>query len=63
LLFSRHASDIATFFDPPIQSPHHGNKECNMLIFLKWFFTALFAALAWLIGGYTVEYFRPYKKK
>jgi len=63
LLFSRHVPDIATFFDPPIPSPHHGNKECTMLTFLKWIFTGLFAALAWLITGYAVEYFRPYKKK
>jgi len=34
-----------------------------MLTLLKWIFTAFFAALAWLITGYTVEYFKPYKKK
>lgn len=33
-----------------------------MTTFIKWIFTALFAALAWLVTGYTVEYFRPYKK-
>lgn len=30
---------------------------------LKWIFTAVAAAFAWLITGYTVEYFRPYRKK
>ncbi len=30
---------------------------------LKWMFTAILAAIAWLITGYTVEYFKPYKKK
>jgi hypothetical protein len=40
-----------------------GIQERNMLTFLKWLFTAFFAAIAWLITGYTVEYFRPYKKK
>jgi hypothetical protein len=34
-----------------------------MLTIFKWIFTAFFAALAWLITGYTVEYFKPYKKK
>ena len=31
-----------------------------MLTVIKWLFMALFAALAWLLTGYTVEYFRPY---
>lgn len=30
---------------------------------LKWILTAVFATLAWLVTGYTVEYFRPYKRK
>lgn len=30
---------------------------------IKWIFTAVLAAFAWLITGYTVEYFRPYRKK
>lgn len=34
-----------------------------MISVLKFVFVALGTALAWLIGGYTVEYFRPYKKK
>jgi hypothetical protein len=33
-----------------------------MVTFVKWFFTLLLAGLAWLVGLYTVEYFRPYKK-
>jgi hypothetical protein len=40
-----------------------GSKEKKMIVFLKWIFTAFFAVLAWLVTGYTVEYFRPYKKK
>lgn len=29
---------------------------------LKWIATLLFAGFAWLVGKYTAEYFRPYKK-
>jgi hypothetical protein len=32
-----------------------------MLTVFKWLFMSVFAAFAWLITGYTVEYFRPYK--
>ena len=38
------------------------HKERNMTTILKWIFGALLAGLAWLIGIYTDEYFRPYKK-
>ena len=40
-----------------------GRKECNNMAVLKWILTAVFATLAWLVTGYTVEYFRPYKRK
>ncbi len=33
-----------------------------MMTVLKWFVAALFAGLAWLVTGYTVEYLRPYKR-
>jgi len=33
-----------------------------MITTAKWLITILFAGLAWLVGNYTVEYFRPYKK-
>lgn len=29
---------------------------------IKWTVTILAAGLAWLVAGYTDEYFRPYKK-
>lgn len=34
-----------------------------MVTVVKWIFALLGTAIAWLIGGYTMEYFRPYKKK
>jgi hypothetical protein len=34
-----------------------------MVTMVKWIFALLGTAIAWLIGGYTMEYFRPYKKK
>jgi hypothetical protein len=34
-----------------------------MVTVLKLIAAVLGTAIAWLIGGYTVEYFRPYKKK
>lgn len=30
---------------------------------LKWVIAALAAGVAWLVGGYTAEYFRPYNRK
>ncbi|HLO13929.1 MAG TPA: hypothetical protein VK206_03805 [Anaerolineales bacterium] len=33
-----------------------------MTTIIKWILGALLAGLAWLIGIYTDEYFRPYKK-
>jgi hypothetical protein len=36
--------------------------EYNMLTVIKWIAAALFGGLTWLVAGYTVEYFRPYKK-
>jgi hypothetical protein len=33
-----------------------------MFVIVKWIAAALFAGFAWLVTGYTVEYFRPYKK-
>jgi len=37
-------------------------KEFIVITIVKWFITALLAGLAWLVGNYTVEYFRPYKR-
>ena len=34
-----------------------------MVTVFKWIFTAIFAAIAWLITGYAVEYFKPYRKR
>jgi hypothetical protein len=36
--------------------------EYIMITAIKWIFGALFAGLAWLITGYAVEYFKPYKQ-
>ena len=33
-----------------------------MFVIVKWIFAALLAGFAWLVTGYTVEYFRPYRK-
>jgi len=33
-----------------------------MFTLIKLIVAALFAGLAWLVGKYTVEYYRPYKK-
>ena len=33
-----------------------------MFAIIKWIAAALVAVFAWLVTGYTVEYFRPYKK-
>ncbi|HEX5809848.1 MAG TPA: hypothetical protein VFY25_14365 [Anaerolineales bacterium] len=33
-----------------------------MITALKWITAALLAGFAWLVTGYTIEYFRPYKK-
>jgi hypothetical protein len=47
-----------TLIDPPTNC---GIQERIMLTIIKWLFLAIFAALAWLLTGYTVEYFQPYK--
>ena len=36
--------------------------EYKMITVIGWIAAALFVGLIWLIAGYTVEYFRPYKK-
>jgi len=36
--------------------------EYNMLTVIKWIAATLFGGLALLVAGYTVEYFRPYKR-
>jgi len=36
--------------------------ELNMITVIKWIAAALLSGLAWLVMGYTVEYFRPYKR-
>jgi hypothetical protein len=33
-----------------------------MFAIIKWIFAGLFAGFAWLVTGYAVEYFRPYKR-
>ncbi len=33
-----------------------------MLAIIKWVVTLLAAGLAWLVGKYAAEYFKPYKK-
>lgn len=33
-----------------------------MVATLKWFIVLLLAALSWLVGIITLEYFRPYQK-
>lgn len=33
-----------------------------MFVIVKWIIAALLAGFAWLVTGYTIEYFRPYKK-
>lgn len=33
-----------------------------MFTALKWIAALIVAGFTWLIGNYTVEYFRPYKK-
>lgn len=33
-----------------------------MFVLFKWIGVTVLAALAWLVGKYTAEYFRPYKK-
>jgi hypothetical protein len=54
---------ISFLFDPPISHRFCGIQERNMLTLLKWILTIFFTALAWLITGYTMEYFKPYRKK
>jgi hypothetical protein len=34
-----------------------------MVTVIKLVFALLGTAVAWLVGGYTLEYFRPYHKK
>ena len=33
-----------------------------MFVIIKWIAAALIAGFAWLVTGYTIEYFMPYKK-
>jgi len=37
-------------------------KEFVMITIVKWLVTLFFAGVAWLVGMYTAEYFRPYKR-
>jgi hypothetical protein len=37
-------------------------KELAMFVIIKWIVAALFAGFAWLVVGYAIEYFRPYKR-
>ena len=42
--------------------PPSRQKEYAMFVIVKWIIAALLAGFAWLVTGYTIEYFRPYKK-
>ena len=42
--------------------PHLREKETAMFVIIKWIVGALLAGFAWLVTGYTIEYFRPYKQ-
>jgi hypothetical protein len=42
---------------PPLRQ-----KEYAMFVIVKWIIAALLAGFAWLVTGYTIEYFRPYRK-
>jgi apolipoprotein N-acyltransferase len=33
-----------------------------MFVIVKWIAAALITGFAWLVVGYAIEYFRPYKK-
>jgi hypothetical protein len=33
-----------------------------MITIIKWIVTVVFAGLTWLVGNYTIEYFKPYKR-
>ena len=33
-----------------------------MFVIVKWIIAALIAGFAWLVTGYTIEYFRPSRK-
>lgn len=33
-----------------------------MIVVIKWIAVLLAAIFTWLVGSYTAEYFRPYKK-
>jgi len=33
-----------------------------MFVIIKWISVGLLAGFAWLVTGYTMEYFRPYKR-
>jgi apolipoprotein N-acyltransferase len=37
-------------------------KETAMFVIVKWIAVAIITGFAWLVLGYTIEYFRPYKK-
>lgn len=37
-------------------------KEPLMIAVIKVVLTAILAGFAWLVGSYTAEYFRPYKR-
>jgi hypothetical protein len=34
-----------------------------MTSIIKWMIAFVLAGLAWLVGNYTVEYFRPYRRE
>lgn len=37
-------------------------KEDGMMILFKWIALTLLGGLTWLVGKYTVEYFKPFKR-
>jgi len=61
--YFRQVSNNQNYFNSPTDRRPGGIKERSMVTIIKFVFVLLGSVLAWLIGGYTMEYFRPYKKK
>lgn len=46
----------------PIRKGFLDQKEDAMFVVIKWISAGVLAAFTWLVTGYTLEYFRPYKR-
>jgi hypothetical protein len=57
LVYTSHSSSILPLIAASRQ------KESGMVTLVKLAFAIIGTAIAWLVGGYTLEYFRPYHKK